>query len=271
MFNGKTIVIDTSIYMYKFKSTGCLLENMKKFICLLLEYNITPLFIFDGKPKINKQKELVRRKEQKEVAYNKYKQLSISDPTSSKLVHLKQQCTRVSKSDVIQVQELMTSLHVHFNVAIYEADEVCALYTRDDKVYACVSDDMDMFIYGCSNIIRNVDIHARTAQLYNLHDILQSLHMSHDTFKQICVIAGNDYYKSSNNLYTYLELYKEFLNENEKDFYQWLKKRSLIENYDSLLDAYDIFDLTKSPNVLMLLEPEQPPSSGNADSCTSEG
>ena len=46
MFHGKTIVIDTSIYMYKFKAAGFLLENMKKFIQLFLNFNITPLFIF---------------------------------------------------------------------------------------------------------------------------------------------------------------------------------------------------------------------------------
>ena len=214
---------------------------------------------------------MIHRKEQKEIAWNKYKELVEVDPTSTQLVALKQQFTKVSKQDVLQVQELMDNLNVIYSIAINEADEVCALYNIKNDVYACVSDDMDMFIYGCSRILRNVNIHNKTAELYNLHDILKSLNMSHTTFKQICVISGSDYYKTSSNLYTYLQLYKEFLTLNEPDFYVWLKERSLIENYDSLLEAYNVFDLTNSPDLLMLLEQEQLPSSESAGSCTSEG
>jgi len=270
VFSGKSIVVDTSIYMYKFKATGFLLENMEKFIQLFLELNIRPIFIFDGKPKLNKKRELIHRKEQKEIAWNKYKDLVEVDPTSTQLVQLRQQFTKVSKQDVLQVQAIMDKFNVIYSIAINEADEVCALYNIKDQVYACISDDMDMFIYGCSRILRNVDIHARTAELYNLHDILASLKMSHTTFKKICVIAGNDYYKTSNNIYTYLHLYKEFLKLDEPDFYEWLKNRSLIENYDSLVEAYNVFDLTNSPDILMLLEQPLLPSSGSAGSCTSE-
>ena len=45
---GKTIVIDTSIYMYKFKMKGELFENFYLLCMLLLEHSIIPLFVFDG-------------------------------------------------------------------------------------------------------------------------------------------------------------------------------------------------------------------------------
>ena len=47
--SGKKIAIDTSIYMYRFLEQGSLIENMFVLVNMLLKYNITPVFVFDGK------------------------------------------------------------------------------------------------------------------------------------------------------------------------------------------------------------------------------
>ena len=44
--SGKKIVIDTSIYLYRFMGDGCLLENFYLMISIFRQYNIIPLFIF---------------------------------------------------------------------------------------------------------------------------------------------------------------------------------------------------------------------------------
>ena len=46
----KKIVIDTSIYLYRFLGENALLENFYLMISIFREYNIIPLFVFDGKP-----------------------------------------------------------------------------------------------------------------------------------------------------------------------------------------------------------------------------
>jgi len=53
---NKIIVVDTYIYMYKYMSDNALLENMYLFISAFKEYNITPIFIFDGKPPPEKKR-----------------------------------------------------------------------------------------------------------------------------------------------------------------------------------------------------------------------
>lgn len=245
-FKGKKIVIDTSIYMYKYKAAGSLFELMKHMIIMLQEYFITPIFIFDGKPKQNKNLELKHRREQKEIAWTKYKKLSEEEPLSLELVKLKQQCTKISKLDIINIKELMDSLGVVYIVAPNEADEVCANFMAKGYAYACMSDDMDMLIHGCTYILRNVNFQDNTTQLYELPIILKYLKMSHKTFKQICVLSGTDYYKTSGNLFTYLKLYSQFLKSDMTDFYEWLKTYNLIENYESLIEAYDAFDAQKN-------------------------
>ena len=62
----KKIVIDTSIYLYRFLGENALLENFYLMISIFREYNIIPLFIFDGKPPNLKRKTLIKRYEIRE-------------------------------------------------------------------------------------------------------------------------------------------------------------------------------------------------------------
>ena len=54
---GQTIVVDISIYLYRFKAFDDLNALIQKMLSDFNLYNIRGIFIFDGKPKQNKQKE----------------------------------------------------------------------------------------------------------------------------------------------------------------------------------------------------------------------
>jgi flap endonuclease-1 len=71
----KKIVIDTSIYLYRFLGENALLENFYLMISIFREYNIIPLFVFDGKPPKEKTELLEKRKNDKKEAELKYKEL----------------------------------------------------------------------------------------------------------------------------------------------------------------------------------------------------
>lgn len=72
---GKTVVVDTSIYMYKFMANNKLLENMQKMLDVFTKNKITPVFIFDGKPPEEKRELLKRRQMAKYMAEKKYNEL----------------------------------------------------------------------------------------------------------------------------------------------------------------------------------------------------
>jgi 5'-3' exonuclease len=74
-FAGKTIAIDTMIFIYKYESENSLIENMYLLISILRHYNITPVFIFDGKPPVEKKELLYKRRVKKEEAEQKYNTL----------------------------------------------------------------------------------------------------------------------------------------------------------------------------------------------------
>jgi 5'-3' exonuclease len=56
--SGKKIVVDISIYLYKFQAENALIENMYLMLSIFNHYKIIPIFIFDGKPPEIKRKKI---------------------------------------------------------------------------------------------------------------------------------------------------------------------------------------------------------------------
>ena len=71
---GKKVVVDASIYLYRFMSDGRLTEHMYYMLATLLHYGIEPIFVFDGDSPPEKKELLAERKEKKLKAETKFKQ-----------------------------------------------------------------------------------------------------------------------------------------------------------------------------------------------------
>jgi 5'-3' exonuclease len=239
---GKTIVIDISIYLYKFKALDKLIQMMKQMLCVFFDYNINGIFIFDGKPKENKQYELELRKQEKEKSWQKYKYLLDNNIDCHKLTLLKQQCTKVSITDVTNVQKIMDTMGIQYVIAPYEADEMCAKIMNDNKCYACMSDDTDMLVYGCKRVLRNVNFETKTAILYKLDDILKYLKISYDDFKRLCVIAGTDYSRTNKDIFIYI--YNQYRASGKTNLYDWMKYNHIKANYDNLETICQDYDIS---------------------------
>ena len=238
---GKTIIVDISIYLYRFKALDDLNTLIRKMLLDFIKYDIRAIFIFDGKPKENKQTELIFRKQQKEKAWQEYKQLIDSNTCSNKLQILKQQSTKISILDVKNVKNIMDSMGAIYTVAPHEADELCAKLSVDNQLY-CMSDDMDMLVYGCNRVLRNVDFDTKTAILYKLDDILKYLNLSYEDFKRLCVLSGTDYYKSNKNIL--LKIYSQYRLSKSTNLYDWLKLNNISENFELLETICSDFNIS---------------------------
>ena len=125
-FKGKTLVVDTSIYMYKFLEDGDgLLNNMFAFITQCIEFNITLLFVFDGKPNLLKKEMLLSRSRRKITASNKYLELeeeydknvnNMSDREKSsmklKMGEYKKRSLRITMDDIQKEKQLMALANI---------------------------------------------------------------------------------------------------------------------------------------------------------------
>jgi 5'-3' exonuclease len=176
---------------------------------------------------------------------------------------LKRKFVNINKKDIEMVKKLITAYGATYYDAPGESDEICALLTIKGKVWATLSEDMDMFVYGCPRVIRYMSLLNHTAVLYDTKSILEILGITQKDLREICVLSGTDYNsvveetKNSPNLYTTLKYFKKFFKvktkeENNNDeqnieFYDWLVcNTNYIQDLELLQKIYDIFDLTKN-------------------------
>ena len=265
--SGKKIAIDISIYMYKYASEDNLIENMYLMLAIFRYYNITPIFIFDGKPPIEKKELLIKRSEEKKEAEKEFNTLlNILNSTSSNIDNdekqeiinnmdlLKKKFIRISKNDIQNVKQLIRAYGATYYDAPCEADELCAMLTIKEKVWACLSEDMDMFVYGCPRVLRYFSLLKHTAVLYDIKEILDSLNLTQTDLREICVLSGTDYNsnnENSNNIYTTFKYFRKYKNENSSDdFYNWLiKTTDYIKDYNLLKKINNMFNITDFYNI----------------------
>ena len=259
--SGKRIAVDISIYLYKYEAENALLENMYVMLSIFRHYNIIPIFIFDGKPPVEKKALLIKRKEEAQEEYVKLKiSLESKDDDAEKqdiivaMDQLKKQFVQINKEKIDKVKCLIRAYGATYYDAPGEADELCALLVIKKKVWACLSEDMDLFVYGCTRVLRYFSLIGHTVVLYYTKGILEELDITQTEFKEICVISGTDYNIDSDlksdkkNLRQTFKHFRKFkTSNNSNNFYDWLSK-----NTDYISDS-DI-DLLHNINKLFCLD-----------------
>jgi flap endonuclease-1 len=267
--SGKKIAIDTSIYMYRFLEQGSLIENMFVLVSMLLKHNITPVFVFDGKAPLEKKELLKVRKEVKDTAEKEYKKLNkllnsqtldedAKQDIMSNMDNLRTKFTRLQVNDVDKVKGLLTAMGILWLDAQGEADGLCAKLVIKKLAYACLSEDMDMFIYGCPMVLRHISLVYETVIMYDLSKIVSELSMTTKELQEICVASGTDYNYTSNrktNIHLTLKLFRKYKKSGNTscDFYKWLDENTeYIDNVFTLYNNLAMFDLSniQFPNYI---------------------
>lgn len=256
--SGKKIAVDASIYMYRFLGENKLIEHTYLLTSIFRAYNIIPVFVFDGTPPIEKAAIIQERKEQKQAAQDMYyaikEQMNANGDNDEKyeleMERLRKQFIRIKDKDVATVKNILDKSGIDWIDAPGEADELCAYLSRTKKVDACMSEDMDMFAYGCPCILRNFSIMKQSIVVYNLAEILAQQGMNMIEFRQILALSGNDYNKDDNtNLLEVLKWFRTYKNniilmdKNIPSFYDWLNDNNLIniDDRESLDHVYSMF------------------------------
>ena len=266
---GKKIAVDINIYMHKYGSENSLIENMYLMLSVFRYYNITPVFIFDGKPPDEKKELIIKRRAEKVDALEEYKNIknilinssNIDDNDKKEIMHnmftLKRTSSSLKSNDIENVKNLLRAHGATYYDAPNEADELCAMLTICGKVWACLSEDMDLFVYGCPRVIRYLSLFSHTAVLYDLDGILKNLGLSQKQLREICVLSGTDYNSNSDckdkteDLYVTLNYFQCYYNDNKKiEFYDWLiENTDYIKDYELLIKINKMFELTNNMNI----------------------
>ena len=188
----KTIVVDASIYIYKFLEKNALIENMTNMISIFKQYSIKPIFVFDGK---KPTEQIIKERRMTEDYDSTETDDTIDDMSNMMLVKKKSVPTvKMSSKDIFMVKDLLKKSDIQFYTADGESDQLCAsLVNSNKKIWACLSDDTDMFVYGCKRVIRHISLAHHTALSYDTNAILKELNISLENFRKIVALSGTDY------------------------------------------------------------------------------
>ena len=236
-----------------------LLEELDSLCCSFHRYNIRPLFVFDGKNRGRKKKswkkdaykETLRIKNMKKLSQNMKK---VQNHLNLKKAHyFEQRKGKVDKWDIVDVKKYLDLSGMKYVDADGEAEELCTELVNKNKVFACMSEDTDLFAFGCKRIIRSIHFKKETFIMYEMENLLNYLNLDIDSFRMICTLSYNDYTNTNARKHfiyfiNLFKLYKEIDDESSSvGFLSWLVNNGYImkdekSKYISVKDIYNLSD-----------------------------
>ena len=204
----KRVAIDTSIFLYKslmnVRSKGDYLRNKDgKVISHIqglyyktnqyLSFGITPIYIFDGKPPVEKSDCLKERN--KKVEECKIK-IENTDNIEEKKA-LEKGTIRIKKEYIDDLKHLFSLMGVSYIHAPGEAEAYASELCRIGYVDSVITEDMDTLSYGCPQLLRScIDKSIKRPEVvtsFNFQQILNDFKMNHEQFIDMCILCGCDY------------------------------------------------------------------------------
>ncbi|MFH0832658.1 MAG: flap endonuclease-1 [Candidatus Aenigmatarchaeota archaeon] len=217
----------------------------------LLEANVKPVFVFDGKPPEFKVVVEKRRDIRLEAMREWKSALERKDYEAARKFAMRS--STVTEEIINGSKELLSAFGVPVIQAPSEGEALCSVMTRNGDVYATATQDYDSLLFGCNKLVRNLSITGKrkrgtsyvtvNPELLTLDDLLKNLEINQDQLIMLGILIGTDYNPGGVSGYgpkRALELVKakKTLNEVMKE---------LVWDFD--VSAEDIFNFFKHPTV----------------------
>ncbi len=272
---GKIVCVDAFNTLYQFLSTirqadGTPLQDeegritshlsgiLYRNVALLVE-GAKLVYVFDGEPPKLKGKIHKKRGEARDIAKERYEEakkkedLEVMKRYSSQLVRLDDEIIAESK-------ELLEALGVCVIQAPSEGEAQAAYLSKQNGVYATISQDYDSLIFGAPVLIRNLTV-SRKKKTYSgyievlpekiiLADFLDELGINQDQLICLAILVGTDYNPKGIPMIGQkkaLKIVKEFVTPDEI-FESMKEKMDALEDEDQF-NWRAIFSLFCAPRV----------------------
>ena len=282
---GKKVAIDASLFMYKMlinmrnANQSYLTSNNGKVVSHItgifyktanyLALNITPIYVFDGKPPSNKGDTIKARQDR--VAASK---LAMEHATNVEdKNNLEKQTIRLTKEHVDDIKQLLELMGVSYVQAHGEAEAYASEMCRKGMVDYVVTEDMDTLAFGCPRMIRTcLDKSIKRKDIISIIDldvVLQGFELTYDEFVDLCILCGCDYCENiprvgNKTAYTLIKKHRSIESilpavKNIPDDYEtkYKESRDLFKMYHDKLDLQQLsihhsnWDLEKLYNFLV--------------------
>ncbi|MHA2244090.1 MAG: flap endonuclease-1 [Candidatus Hodarchaeales archaeon] len=170
----------------------------------LLPYDIRPVFIFDGKPPVFKEKEIkIRKDRKKEAALKREEALARGDMEEA--MRYAQATSRITPNIIKDAKRLLNYFGIPCIQAASEAEAQGAFMIQTGTINAIASQDYDSFLFGSPEVIRNLTVTRRrvatkqgsfelTPEKVNFDELLEELQLDNrDQLIMLGLLIGTDY------------------------------------------------------------------------------
>jgi 5'-3' exonuclease len=217
-FYEKTLIIDTHIYLYKFKySKKNIVNCFKNQIAKFNKLSITPIYVFDGvKPALKDA--VIKKRKEKNSLY-------------------------VSKEEIDELKDYFNKNDIKYIIGVSEGEKTCSSLNRHkDNVYAVLSNDYDCLAFNCKRLIV---YKSGDYIMYETDEIMKDLDITIDNFIDLCIIAGTDYSEGIKGM-GLVKAFKKLKKETDNDFHTMFQE---IENYDEIKTIFKDFEKEKTMEI----------------------
>lgn len=248
------IGIDLMLYAHKFEySCDSLYPGFLNQILNFMSNQIIPIYIIDGTAPIEKSEIINSRNIKKErisekliTLKNKLNDDSLNLYEKNKILKeinkLNKKNINITNDHINNLIKIFNIFHIPYLRAKGEADNLIATLYKKKVINACLSEDMDILVFGCKKMIK---FKSNKVIEYDLDYILKKLDIKYDKFVELCILLGCDYLKPILRL-SPNEIYYNYINcENLTDLFKDVDLNiDLINKY--IKDFYNTKQIFKS-------------------------
>jgi flap endonuclease-1 len=274
--NDKTIAIDAYNAIYQFLSIirqqdgtpltdlhGNLTSHLSGLFYRtteLIEYGITPIYVFDGIPSILKQKTIEARMQRRKAAYAAWQEAKAAGELESARTHA-QASTRIDKNVVESSKRLLSLMGIGYVNAPSEGEAQASYMCSKGLIYAAASQDYDTMLFGSPRVVRNLSISGRRKlpkknvyitvepELMSLEDTLANLGLSREQLIWVGIMLGTDFNEGIKGIGPKTALKVAKSSKSLDDVKRYAKEKF---NAEFELDVSEVVGLFENPEVVDL-------------------
>ena len=219
---GKSIAVDGNLELYQFLSVMRLRDGrpltdgqgrvtshlnglMFRTIRLVADYDIRPVFVFDGPPPDLKRAEIEKRRTAREKAQREYETaVAAGDLTTawSKVV----MTSRLTRAMVDEAKTLLGYLGIPWVQAPSEGEAQAAFLARRGDVWAAGSKDYDSLLFGAPRLVRFLAVRSTEflpsrgrsrdvpPEVLVLEENLRALELTREQLVDAAILIGTDFH-----------------------------------------------------------------------------
>ena len=206
--SGKRVGVDASLFIYQclmnVRYGGKSLTNNEEKVTShisgifyknvnYLSLNITPIYIFDGKPPEEKYEIIKARQEKAKLAKCNLENAKTDDERDK----LEKKSIRLTKTHIDDIKQLLNLMGIQYLHIDGEAEAIASELSRIGYIDYVATEDMDSLPFGCPKLIRNcLDRSQKRKDLISiihLDKLLIDLNIDYEKFIELCILCGCDY------------------------------------------------------------------------------